>query len=181
MEDKSNWSFNRSSNLFIHCEAVLQVLCCWLLMMVMLLNKISHLEFTFRKSPKKQLTFVHIFILRLNSLTQSQEQSHTYTYILLSHAVSEQPESPRAINISLSASKCIRWSLGEHAFQYLRSVFGSAPAQTLPRCLLTYFAVCCPERLITWLKGAFKGWSILRGCLTVCAHCQVLVGDGQIS
>lgn len=75
MEDKSNWSFNRSSHLFIYCEAVLQVLCCWLLMMVMLLNKISHLEFTFRKNQKQQLTFVHIFILRLNSLTQSQEHS----------------------------------------------------------------------------------------------------------
>lgn len=82
MEDKSNWSFNRSSNLFIHCEAALQVLCCWLLMMVMLLNKISHLEFTFRKSQKQQqqLTFVHVFILRLNSLTQSQEQSHTHIH-----------------------------------------------------------------------------------------------------
>lgn len=56
-----------------------------------------------------------------------------------------------------------------------RSVFGSPPAQTLPSCLLPYL-VCYPERLITRLKGAFKGWSILRDCSTVCVHCQVLVG-----
>lgn len=54
-----------------------------------------------------------------------------------------QPESPTSINISLCASKCIRWSLlvRERIFQYLRSVFGVSHEHKL--CLAAF----CPTSL----------------------------------
>lgn len=71
----------------------------------------------------------------------------------------------------LSASNGVCESVHTSAFQHLRSVFGSAPAQTLPSCLLPYFVVCYPERLITRLKGVFKGWSIFKRLCVCTAKC----------
>lgn len=114
-----------------------------------------------------QLTFVLAFVLTwFNTITeQSYTHMHTLLFLHVDAAQAEQPESPRAINISLRASKCIKWRLWVCTFVCL-SIFEmwiwfctSTNTAKLPFALL-HCVVCYPERLIVRLKGAFKGWSI---------------------
>lgn len=123
---------------------------CWLLMMVMLLNKMTPLEFTFG-NRQKPTDICSDFYFKIPIWTVSHNHgnkvTHTHMHTLFPHAdtaQTEQPESPRAINISLSASKCIRWSFWEHAYICL-SIFEiciwfctSTNAAKLPFALL-----CC--------------------------------------
>lgn len=78
------------------------------------------LEFTFgnRQKPTDICSDFYFKIWTVSHNHRSKV-THTHMHTLLPHAdtaQTEQPESPRAINISLSASKCIKWSFWERAY-----------------------------------------------------------------
>lgn len=142
------------------------------------------LEFTFG-NRQKPTDICSDFYFKIWTVSHNHRSKVTHTHTCTHSFPMQTQHKLSSLNllellifhsVLLSASNGVFESVHTSAFQYLRSVFGSAPAQTLPSCLSPYFVVRYPERLITRLKGAFKGRSILRGCSTVCVHCQVLVG-----
>lgn len=107
----------------------------------------------------------------MHCLTCDRGDLDTLTSTFSSQTASAQPESPSSINISLCASKCIRWSLlaRERIFQYLRSLFGVSHEHK--RCLLPYFAappsLSPPQSQEAWdvigRRACSKGGQFLRG------------------
>lgn len=143
------------------------------------------LESTFG-NRQTQLTFVQIFILRFHTTQGTKLHTHAHTPSQCRHCANWAAwisRISRAINISLSASKCIIWSFVRACIHLPLHIWDLY--LVLHQCKHCQ-AAFCPTFVVRYiLRGSSLAWRVHSKdgwffCSTFCVLCQVLVGDGQI-